>query len=90
MGKPRKVKENSGKTGETWIYERRIGTRVDPVSPQVVHETWIDPIDNQVKQIAVPMQDVQRTDWVEVVELEMVDDSLARVDRSVVVRRATE
>jgi hypothetical protein len=86
MGEPQKVRERAN--GQIWIYERTIGTRVDPVSARIVHEIWIDPIDNQIKLIPVPMQSLQRTDFIEVVEIHLVAGELTHVERTVVDRRS--
>jgi hypothetical protein len=86
MGKPQQVRDGRG--GQFWIYERQIGTRVDPVSARVVQETWIDPITNEMKSIPVPVQGLQRTNWIEIVEIEIVEGGVASLERSVVSRRS--
>jgi hypothetical protein len=87
MGKPRKVRGNPRKKGEIWVYERLDRTRVDPVSARVTQELWIDPITNEQKLIPVPLQGLQRTDWIEIVEIEIVDGGVASLERATVSRR---
>jgi outer membrane protein assembly factor BamE (lipoprotein component of BamABCDE complex) len=86
MGKPQKVRES--RHGQFWTYERQIATRVDPVSARVVQEPWIDPITNEMKSIPVPIQGLQRTYWIETVEMEIVDGGVASLERSVTSRRS--
>jgi hypothetical protein len=88
VGKPRKVRENPKRNGEIWIYERLVGTRVDPVAARIDYEMWIDPIDNQIKPIPVPKQGLQRTDRLEIVEIEVIDGICANLERTTVSRRS--
>lgn len=82
MGEPQKVRES--RDGQIWIYERTIGTRVDSVATRVVEEVWFDPITNQMKSIPAPVQSLQRTEWIEVVEAHMVAGVLENFERTVV------